>query len=375
MASGPDRGGPPRARALGRLRPVLRRRPAAHQVSLSDTLRHPSHTALRRPWGFIGRNPEALRSVDELASEEQERAVNRAAVPLTEDELMAARSDNIEIRYLDKFTRTAKCALVVSGCSLRHVNGRYIERGSTAGSFLFRNVRGWVIFKRRLIEVPELGINLESCSSCSEGTSISDVMARRAQQAVSLLVSREDPPTRAQSDRSLFLEVVSAGLRQVTAEQTAQSLRNTALLASERSVAAFRRLFSTRTNNDGLENENTAASSSLIPSSAVVSNSDSFIETDIRRTQPDSSQPLLVDREELGDDEAEIGMRGILAKGIEYQVASSGFSELSSARALTEAELSLELLRTIERRESLLGEAMAESNKVPCYSHPCMLVT
>ena len=296
-------------------------------------------------------------------------------MPLTEDELTAARSDNIEIRYLDKFTRTAKCALVVSGCSVRHINGRYIERGSTAGSFLFRNVRGWVIFKRRLIEVPELGINLESCSSSSEGTSISDVMARRAQQAVSLLVSREDAPTKAQSDRSLFLEVVSAGLRQVTAEQTAQSLRNTALLASERSVAAFRRLFSLRTNHDGLENENTDASSSLIPSSAVVSTSDSFIEAGIRQTQPDSSQPLLVDREELGDDEAEIGMRSILAKGIEYQAASSGFSELFSARALTEAELSLELLRTIERRESILGEAMAESNKVPCYSHLCMLVT
>ena len=319
-----------------------------------------------RGWSFIGRNLDALRSVDELASEAEELAANRAAVPLSEEELAAARNDSIELRYLDKFTKTSKCALVVSGCSIRVVNGRFIERGSSDGSFLFRNVRGWVIFKRRLVEVPELGISLQSCFNSAEGLTISALMERRTQEAVSLSVSREKRPPTARSDRSLFLDVVSAGLRQITAEQTAQSLRNMALLASERSVAAFRRLHSRRRDYDA---SNDAVDTDAYPipdsSAGLISSSIAPMESDGgRRLLEPTQQPLISARGELGCDEAEIGMRSILAKGIEYQVASCGYSEYSSARTAMEAELSLELLCAIERRESILGEAMAASSQV-----------
>ena len=215
-----------------------------------------------------------------------------------------------------------------------------------------------MVFKRRLVEVPELGISLESCLGSAQGVSISDMMERQAQQAVALLVSREEREAKTQSDRSLFLEVVSAGMRQVTAEQTAQSLRNAALLASERSGAAFRRLFSLIAHEQDAKTENPAILQ------AAVESVDPLLTADTCESQAVPSQASLANRKELSDEEAEIGMRSILAKGIEYQVASRGYSELSSARALKEAELSLELLRSIEHREALLSEAMVESSKV-----------
>ena len=276
-----------------------------------------SALTLGRGWIFLGK---CLSD----GSEELEGAPCIAADLVSEAELAMARDDHLELRYLEKLSSLAETSLEVCGCSISAVNGVYCERGSWAGSPLFFNERGWALFKRHLIEIPELGIDQETCLS-SGVLSISGLMERQTQAAVSLLVSRKGGPTRDRSDRSLFAEVVSAGLRQVTAEQTAQRLRNASLLASQRSLATLEAV-------------------------SALSHSD-----------PKSERPGL---RQPTDEEVQIGLRSVFAKDIEYQSASDDLPEKSSARAMLEAELSLDIIRAIERREILLQKTAVESDEV-----------
>lgn len=70
--------------------------------------------------------------------------------------------------------------LNVTGCSLSSVNGRYIEAGYSNQCMRFKNVKGWVIFRQSLKEIPELGIYADSCYDAFKGPSQRDLLDRRA---------------------------------------------------------------------------------------------------------------------------------------------------------------------------------------------------
>jgi hypothetical protein len=68
----------------------------------------------------------------------------------------------------------------VQGCSFHMVNGRYLPYGQCNGYNVYRNVRGWTIMHASLIEIPELGIFIESCYDIYKGPSLSTIMDNRA---------------------------------------------------------------------------------------------------------------------------------------------------------------------------------------------------
>jgi hypothetical protein len=70
--------------------------------------------------------------------------------------------------------------LQLQGCSLISVNGRYIEAGQSSGCMRFRNVKGWVIFRQSLKELPELGIYADSCYDAFGGPSQRGLLDRRS---------------------------------------------------------------------------------------------------------------------------------------------------------------------------------------------------
>ncbi len=70
--------------------------------------------------------------------------------------------------------------LNVAGCAISGVNGRYIENGFCNEVPKFRNVKGWVIFRQALPEIPELGIYVDNCYDAFKGPSQRDLLDRRA---------------------------------------------------------------------------------------------------------------------------------------------------------------------------------------------------
>jgi hypothetical protein len=67
----------------------------------------------------------------------------------------------------------------LSGASMAGVNGRYMEWGSSAGALRFRNVRGWVIFRVELTEIPEMGIRADNCYGALDGEPVLEIMQRK----------------------------------------------------------------------------------------------------------------------------------------------------------------------------------------------------
>lgn len=129
-------------------------------------------------WFFVAKNLDMNRTLQQMSSRASEAAVNTHI--FSEDTLATARNDSIRLEYLTKFTKKARAAFVLRGCSLWVLNGRYIECGESGGAFRFKNVRGWMVFKHFLNEVPELGIDVDSCYNPNEGKTVSDLLDRKA---------------------------------------------------------------------------------------------------------------------------------------------------------------------------------------------------
>jgi hypothetical protein len=299
-------------------------------------------------WFFVGKN---LESTQNLAFEADEIACNRRLHPYSEEQLIPCRKDPIEIEYLSKFTTKSKSAFILRGCALWTLNGRYIERGSAGGAFQFYNVRGWKVFKRYLNQVPELGISVDTCYNPNENKTVSDLFDARSDAAYAALVSREPRRPGDPSDRSLFAELVSAGLRSIVRDQTSQNLRNADLLASIRTKASTEALALLLL----LRAEDEDATATTPKEALHVGVSVEAEEVRLIRSSDDMT---------LIGSELQNGMDCILARNIEYQSSSLGLVSSSSAHTVLEAELSSDLLRAIEKREIALTHVKLESARV-----------
>ena len=111
----------------------------------------------------------------------------------------------------------------VSGCSFHVVNGRYFPVGTQTGAIRYENVRGWVLFRLHLTEIPELGIYAEACYDMNAGpsfTAVQDARAVIAQKTLLIPVLESGVKEGTAKFKRNYTEVTRAGNRLKVADQT-----------------------------------------------------------------------------------------------------------------------------------------------------------
>lgn len=201
---------------------------------------------------------------------------------------------------------------------------------------------------------------------------MSDIFDKRAADAYTRLVSKDEPSLTSPkaSDKALFAELVTAGLRLITSDQTGQTLRNNDLLAAvrcKRSQDALTILM--QLNSDSMHSHDTCDDTLNTAADELVTKESTLVSE-------------VNEDDEKGITSSEL-VQSILSKRIEYQVASSAYTPNlpnafsaknssyrshvipanSSAKSLIEAELSADLLKAIEAREHVLSRLKIESAK------------
>jgi len=88
-------------------------------------------------------------------------SVNESAMELMkEDNIRVCRAEDISTPQLvsgsGEKTFGSLQMYTVAGASSSELNGRYLEWGIAAGAKRYRNVRGWVLFRVSLSEIPEV---------------------------------------------------------------------------------------------------------------------------------------------------------------------------------------------------------------------------
>ena len=104
----------------------------------------------------------------------------------------------------------------VSGCSFHVVNGRYFPVGTQTGAIRYENVRGWVLFRLHLTEIPELGIYAEACYDMNAGpsfTAVQDARAVIAQKTLLIPVEESGVKEGTAKFKRNYIEVTRAGGR------------------------------------------------------------------------------------------------------------------------------------------------------------------
>jgi hypothetical protein len=148
-------------------------------------------------WTYMGRNVKSTVT----HTEDDYEIVHGHVFP---DEIMeVARLDTLTLtegilydnslagKSLDSASRVIHL-YIVSGCTLSVINGRYYPCGVEAGSIKYRNVRGWILFRAYLSEIPELGIFIEGCYDINaKGPSLGSLADTRAMVASNEIVVRE----------------------------------------------------------------------------------------------------------------------------------------------------------------------------------------
>ena len=110
----------------------------------------------------------------------------------------------------------------VQGSSLDVINGRYLACGSMFDAPKYINVRGWVLFRHPLLEIPELGIYADGCYDAIKGTSVTALLNTRAMIAFQELI---DPKLRDKVKeggiqfKRRFGELSRSGSRNVNTDQ------------------------------------------------------------------------------------------------------------------------------------------------------------
>ena len=116
----------------------------------------------------------------------------------------------------------------VSGCTFNVINGRYLACGTQTGAKKYINVRGWVLCRLYLTEIPEMGIFVESCYDMNAGPSLSAINDARAVIAEEQLRLSENE-TGIHEGTSMFgrnfTQIIRVGNRMKITDQTLQMVR------------------------------------------------------------------------------------------------------------------------------------------------------
>lgn len=105
---------------------------------------------------------------------------------LTAEEMRLCKDDDVLVEkqlynnFGDDDSDSMNYVYHVSQSSLHILNGRYLHFGELHDAPVYRNVRGWMLFRHSLIEIPELGIYADGCYDAVKGKSITALLDKRA---------------------------------------------------------------------------------------------------------------------------------------------------------------------------------------------------
>ncbi len=68
----------------------------------------------------------------------------------------------------------------INGCSWEDLNGKYKESGTYCGALRYVNVRGFVLYRECMREIPELGIYADGCYNAKNVANIMELMNTKA---------------------------------------------------------------------------------------------------------------------------------------------------------------------------------------------------
>ena len=168
---------------------------------------------------------------------------------ITEFDMLIAKEDKIQVVKQTAFDDSHKAnqgdkdkeftKYAVRGCSIEHLNGRFLDAGKSCNVPKYRNVRGWAVYRVSLMEIPDLGIFADSCYQAvsTKGPSVADSLNKRSDQAYSDIVDRNnfDAPDGSVQFKRRFAEMSRSGQRVINMDQTMQLIRNENLKAEMRS--------------------------------------------------------------------------------------------------------------------------------------------
>ena len=155
---------------------------------------------------------------------------------MSEKTMHAAMNDNIKVTkcinidesYKAQVASTAPIKSIyytIEGCSLEHLNGKYLDNGKACNVAKYRNTRGWVIYRCALLEIPDLGIFADNCYvATSKNTGVAEALDRRADYAFNDIVNRDffGAPDGSVQFKRRFAEMSRSGQRVINVDQTMQ---------------------------------------------------------------------------------------------------------------------------------------------------------
>jgi len=162
-----------------------------------------------------------------------------------------AKNDNIKVTKCININESYKAQIestapikstyyTLEGCSLEHLNGKYLDHGKACNVAKYRNTRGWVIYRCALLEIPDLGIFADNCYvATSKNTGVAEALDRRADYAFNDIVNRDffGAPDGSVQFKRRFAEMSRSGQRVINVDQTMQIIRNENLKADMRSAS------------------------------------------------------------------------------------------------------------------------------------------
>jgi hypothetical protein len=270
----------------------------------------------------------------------------------------------------------------VKGCSLDVINGEYLDAGKSSKVTMYKNVRGWALFRCTLIEIPELGIFAESCYDAFKGPSLGDILDSKSKRAFHELVDIKNfkiVDGSVQFKRR-FAEMSRAGNRIINMDQTFQTYYNEQLKADVREENDKALMFMLAAlmeskKSSGLT-EATAVSAPLevvheekssppSPTSPETKTKDD--DTHASESSSKQSKKKKGEEKSLLMSNTDLNIRVTLSHHINYQVASQGYmlSKDSSNDVFIrqESELATEVTKYVEMREASIYTLRLEAEK------------
>ena len=280
-----------------------------------------------------------------LESEMYEAKDDRLLVSPATVSVNKSINQNASVRFTDYYR--------VGGCSIQEINGRYLEWGKVCDAPRYRNVKGWVLFRTKLHEIPELGIYVDGCYNAFRGPSVTELLRRRSEVAYrELLLFGSGIDEGSAKFKRRFAEISRTGNKFIITDQTEQLARDNeyrAKVRSKNNEEMLELIQGTAGRGDDQKDDGDDNISLTDGADDLLSVSQSMSESSSQVTQGTVAEALL---------EVKVTM----AKNTNFQKGSQGFVASKNRKFLErEAELSREVVGRIETRESLIKKAKLDA--------------
>lgn len=285
---------------------------------------------------------------------------------------------------------TTMQTVTLKGCSLPEVNGRYMESGYLHGTRKFSNVNGWNVFRYALEEIPEMDILASNCypnpTRLPGDDNVMEKLSKRTGSVVSELITPGSNISEGTADfKRRFGELSRTGTRMITVDNQSNIMHveniranvrikndQEALFTISLAASAVREIERHGSDPNDDESDILHVANEIPPNSPVKI-------TRVNKLLNDSSHAgdLIPNEESCSFIEAQSSngsetkafdsnttLQVLLSKSVNYQSSNQSFHHITqkSRRNISEeSQTSVEVLRNIEIRESILAEIQHES--------------